>query len=74
MDRFTISIDSELLSEAMRLSGKKRKREVIELALCELIKKHRLAELQDLAGSGLVDWTLEDFTSWREAAKEEENE
>jgi len=47
---------------------------VIELALCELIKKHRLAELQELAGSGLVDWTPEDFTSWREAAKEEGNE
>jgi len=74
MDRFTVSIDSELLSEAMRLSGKKHKREVIELALCELIKKHQLIELRDLAGSGLVDWTPEDFASWREAEKVEGNE
>ena len=74
MSRFTISIDSEILNEAMRLSGKKHKREVIELALCELIKKHRLLELQNLAGSGLVDWAPEDFASWREAAKREENE
>ncbi len=74
MNRFTISIDSELLDEAMRLSGKKRKREVIELALHELVKKHRLIELQNLEGSGLIDWTSEDFASWREVAKEEGNE
>jgi len=73
MSRFTISIDSELLDEAMRLSGKKHKREVIELALGELIKKHQLLELQGLAGSDLVDWTPEDFTSWREAAKRKGN-
>jgi len=74
MSRFTISIDSEILNEAMRLSGKKHKREVIELALCGLIKKYQLLELQNLAGSDLVDWAPEDFASWREAVKREENE
>jgi len=70
MNRFTISVDPELLSEAMRLAGKKRKREVIELALRELVRKYRLAELKELARSGLVDWTPEELSSWREAAKE----
>ncbi len=37
MDRFTISIDSELLSEAMRLSGKLETRKVIET--CSVINK-----------------------------------
>jgi len=69
MDRFTISVDPELLREAMRLTGKKRKREVIELALRELVRKYRLAELRGLAGSGLVDWAPEELASWREAAK-----
>lgn len=69
MERFTIAVDPELLREAMRLTGKKRKREVIELALRELVRKHRLAELRELAGSGLVDWTPEEFGSWRETAK-----
>lgn len=55
MKRFSISVDPELLAEAMRLAGKKRKREVIELALRELVRKYRLAELKELAGSGLVD-------------------
>jgi len=72
MNRFTISVDPELLSEAMRLAGKKRKREVIELALRELVRKYRLAELKELAGSGLVDWTPEELSSWREAAKEKQ--
>lgn len=69
MERFTIAVDPELLREAIRLTGKKRKREVIELALRELVRKHRLAELRELAGSGLVDWTPEEFSSWRETAK-----
>ncbi|MBC7109316.1 MAG: type II toxin-antitoxin system VapB family antitoxin [Methanomassiliicoccales archaeon] len=69
MERFTIAVDPELLREAIRLTGKKRKREVIELALRELVRKHRLAELRELAGSGLVDWTPEEFASWRETAK-----
>ncbi len=69
MKRFSISVDPELLAEAMRLAGKKRKREVIELALRELVRKYRLTELKELAGSGLVDWTPEKLSSWREAAK-----
>lgn len=69
MSRFTIVVDPELLKEAMRLTGKKRKREVIELALRELVRKHRLSELRELAGSGLVDWTPEELSSWRETAK-----
>jgi len=72
MKRFTISVDPELLKEAMRLAGKKRKREVIEFALRELVRKHRLAELRKLAGSGLVDWTPEELSLWREAAKEKQ--
>ena len=70
MNRFTISVDPELLGEAMRLAGKKRKREVIELALRELVRKYRLAELKELAGSVLVDWTPEELSLWREAVKE----
>jgi len=56
----------------MRLTGKKRKSEVIELALRELVRQHRLAELRELAGSGLVTWTPEELSSWREIAKTKE--
>ena len=69
MERFTVSVDPELVREAMRLTGKKRKSKVIELALRELVRRHRLAELRELAGSGLVTWTPEELSSWRETAK-----
>ena len=69
MERFTVSVDPRLFREAMRLTGKKRKSEVIELALRELVRRHRLAELRELAGSGLVTWTPEEFSLWRETAK-----
>ena len=69
MERFTVSVDPRLFREAMRLTGKKRKSEVIEIALRELVRRHRLAELRELAGSGLVTWTPEEFSLWRETAK-----
>ncbi|MDR7435634.1 MAG: type II toxin-antitoxin system VapB family antitoxin [Armatimonadota bacterium] len=71
MARFSITVEPELLEEAMKLAGVKRKREVIELALREFVRKHRLANLQNLVGSGLVEWTPEGLAKWREAAKEE---
>jgi Arc/MetJ family transcription regulator len=55
MKRFTVSVDPGLFREAMRLTGKKRKSEVIELALRALVRQYRLAELRELAGSGLVN-------------------
>jgi Arc/MetJ family transcription regulator len=55
MERFTVSVDPGLFREAMRLTGKKRKSEVIELALRELVRQYRLAELRELVGSGLVN-------------------
>jgi Arc/MetJ family transcription regulator len=72
MKRFTVSVDPGLFREAMRLTGKKRKSEVIELALRALVRQHRLAELRELAGSGLVTWTPEELSSWREIAKTKE--
>jgi len=67
-----VSVDPGLFREVMRLTGKKRKSEVIEVALCALVRQHRLAELRELAGSGLVTWTPEELSSWREIAKTKE--
>jgi len=68
--RFSVTLEPELLNEAMRLSGVRRKREVIELALREFVRRRRLTELRKLAGSGVVDWTPEEFEAWRNAATE----
>jgi hypothetical protein len=51
---------------------KETKSKVIELALRALVRQYRLAELRELAGSGLVNWTPEELSSWREIAKTKE--
>ncbi len=48
--RTNIDMNDELVAEAMRLSGAKTKREVVELALRELIRIKRKKDLLDLAG------------------------
>jgi Arc/MetJ family transcription regulator len=70
MERFVVSVDPGLFREAMRLTGKKRKSKVIELALRALVRQYRLAELRELVGSGLVNWTPEELSSWRKIANE----
>ncbi|MGB9885767.1 MAG: type II toxin-antitoxin system VapB family antitoxin [Moorellales bacterium] len=68
--RFSVTVEAELLSEAMRLSGMRRKREVIELALKEFVRSRQVEELRRLAGSGVVDWAPEELEAWRTAEPE----
>jgi Arc/MetJ family transcription regulator len=42
--RFTVAINEELIKEAMRVSKKKTKREAIEVALKEMVRRQRLKE------------------------------
>lgn len=48
--RFTIAIDPNLIEEAKRISGVKTKREAIEVALREMIRRRRLREAVAHAG------------------------
>ncbi len=48
--RTNIDMNDELLAEAMELSGAKTKKEVVELALRELIRRKKKKDLMDLAG------------------------
>jgi len=48
--RVRVEIDDQLLDEALALTGARTKREVIELALEELVKTRRKKNLADLAG------------------------
>ncbi|MEX0408439.1 type II toxin-antitoxin system VapB family antitoxin [Aquibium sp. LZ166] len=53
--RTNIDIDDELMAEAMRLSGKKTKKETVEEALAMLVRSRRGAEaLRALRGK--VEW------------------
>ena len=49
MTRLSIIVDSELLEEVVRLAKARTKREVIEQALKEFVRRHWLQDLQALA-------------------------
>jgi len=64
--RMSVTLDEKLLEEAQEVSGKKIKREVIEEALKELIRKKRREEAIKHAGTIQVDMTLEELLKMRE--------
>lgn len=64
--RMSVTLDEKLLEEAQEVSGKKIKREVIEEALKELIRKKRREEAIKSAGTIQVDITLEELIRKRE--------
>jgi Arc/MetJ family transcription regulator len=52
--RTNIEIDDELMSEAQHLTGIRTKREAVDLALRELVARHRRLGILDLRGR--VHW------------------
>ncbi|WP_457554826.1 type II toxin-antitoxin system VapB family antitoxin [Candidatus Pyrohabitans sp.] len=50
MARTTLVIDEQLLKEAQRLSGAKTKKEAIEIALREFVRRMRLRKIAAHAG------------------------
>ena len=61
MMRTTLDIPENLLSEAMRITRTKTKTAVIILALEELIRKARIAELKQFQGKIELDIDLDNL-------------
>ena len=53
--RTTIDIDEKLLRDALRATGLKTKREVVELGLRTLLRLHKQAEIRQFRGK--LHWT-----------------
>lgn len=64
--RSTVEIDDRLLLEAMSLTGCKKKKDVINMSLLELIRKRRVEHLLSLYGTSPVDLGPEDIERFRE--------
>ena len=58
--RTNIDIDDDLLAEAMRLSGLRTKKAVVEEALRLLTKRHRQRDILDLRGKLRWEGNLEE--------------
>jgi Arc/MetJ family transcription regulator len=63
--RTNIVIDNELAKEAMELTGIKTKRELVNLALQELVVNRKQKDLRDLKGIILFDESY-DYKAARE--------
>ena len=65
MTRLSADVDPKILDEAQQLAGAKTKRETIDRALREFIAHRRTQELASLAGSSLVEMSIEKLKAWR---------
>ncbi len=64
--RLSVTLDKELLEEAQAILADKTKREVIEVALKEFIRKKRREEAIEHAGKIDMDMDLKELLKIRE--------
>ena len=58
--RTNVEIDDELMRQAKRLAGTKTKRETVDLALRELVARHRQVGILSLRGRVLWEGDLDE--------------
>ena len=63
--RTTLTINEDLIDEAKALSGAKTKKEAIEKALKEFIRRRKSRKLLDLEGKIELAYTVEDLMKRR---------
>lgn len=63
--RTTLVIDDKLISEAKSLSGSRTKRETVEAALQEFIRRRKAKKLLGLEGQIELSYTLDEFLTQR---------
>jgi len=64
--RFSVTLDSDLLEEAVRETGADSQREAIEEALRELLRRRALDLMMSRAGTVTLEMTVEDLLTERE--------
>jgi Arc/MetJ family transcription regulator len=63
--RTTLAINEKLLDEAKALSGAKTKKEAVEIALDEFVRKKKAKKLLDLEGKVELSFSLKELLSRR---------
>lgn len=54
MKRTNIVLDDQVVETAIRLTGIKTQRELVDYALCELVRRLKISRIQELEGA--IDW------------------
>ncbi len=65
--RTTVSIKEKLLEEAKKLSGAKTKKEAIEIALEEFVRREKSKKLIELEGKIELSFSLSEFLKRRKS-------
>jgi Arc/MetJ family transcription regulator len=65
--RFSVTLDPDLLDNAVRLSGADSQREAIEIALREFVRRRGLERMARRAGSVALTISVEEVVQAREA-------
>jgi len=63
--RTTLAVREELIEEVKALSGAKTKKDAVERALEEFVRRRRAKKLLDLEGKVDLSFTLEEFIGRR---------
>lgn len=63
--RFSVTLDPDLVEEAVRVSGARSKREAIEAALKEFIRRRRLARMIGRGGKVALALSVDDLLKSR---------
>jgi Arc/MetJ family transcription regulator len=63
--RTTLAIKEELIEEVKALSGAKTKKDAVEKALEEFVRRRKAKKLLDLEGKIALSFTLEEFIGRR---------
>lgn len=63
--RTVTELDEKLLQEAMTVTGVKKQRQLLELALQEMIRHRRIERLRQRLGKTLLTMTAEDLKRMR---------
>jgi Arc/MetJ family transcription regulator len=63
--RTTLAINQDLLNEAKRLSGARTKKETVEIALEEFIRRRTARKLLELEGKVELSFSLDEFLEER---------
>jgi Arc/MetJ family transcription regulator len=66
MAKTLVDIEERLLDEARRLAKVRTKREAVEVALREYVRRHRTVSLMLAAGKSSIRWTPENIRTMRE--------
>ena len=65
MARTVVNLDDDLIRQVRKLTGLKKKVEVVNYALGEVVRRHEARKILDLAGKVKGEWHIKEWRKGR---------